>query len=131
MVTRRYVCAGATLAIAALLAGCGGSKADKGSPATTAGGGDTSTVASATSVVASTTITVARGGAVNTLGGVKGATVQILVEGEIRDQDTGSTGFAGSGSGFIIDADGTIVTNNHVVTGAGVITVRVGGDKTN
>jgi len=131
MVTRGYVCAGVTLAIAALLAGCGGSNAGKGSPATTAGGGDTSTVASATSVVASTTTTVARGGAVNTLGGVKGATVQILVEGEIRDQDTGSTGFAGSGSGFIIDADGTIVTNNHVVTGAGVITVRVGGDKTN
>ena len=33
------------------------------------------------------------------------------------------------GSGFIIDASGTVVTNNHVIQGAEDILVRVNGDK--
>ena len=33
------------------------------------------------------------------------------------------------GSGFIIDANGTVVTNNHVIQGAEDILVRVDGDK--
>ncbi|MCZ7628659.1 MAG: S1C family serine protease [Microthrixaceae bacterium] len=35
---------------------------------------------------------------------------------------------AGSGSGFIVDPSGMIVTNNHVVAGAGSLKVLVGGD---
>jgi serine protease Do len=35
---------------------------------------------------------------------------------------------AGSGSGFFVSADGIAVTNNHVVTGAGKLEVRIGGD---
>jgi len=37
---------------------------------------------------------------------------------------------AGRGSGFIIDPSGIAVTNNHVVTGAGLLKVWVGGDTT-
>ena len=33
------------------------------------------------------------------------------------------------GSGFIINANGTVITNNHVIKGADDILVRVGGDK--
>ncbi len=57
---------------------------------------------------------------------VKGATVQILAEGEIRDFD-GAAGFEQSGSGFIVSKDGLIVTNNHVVTGAGSLRVLLDG----
>jgi serine protease Do len=58
---------------------------------------------------------------------VENSTVQILVEGEVRDPE-GVTGFAGSGSGFIIDPSGLVVTNNHVVTGAGTVKVRLAED---
>lgn len=59
---------------------------------------------------------------------VKASTVQILADGEIRNFE-GSQAFHGSGSGFILDPDGHIVTNNHVVTGAGALRVRIGGEK--
>lgn len=58
---------------------------------------------------------------------VEGSTVQILVEGEVRDPE-GVTDFAGSGSGFIIAPSGLVVTNNHVVTGAGTVKVRLAED---
>ncbi len=91
------------------------------------GGSDKPAVTSVAAVSASTTVAAAAG--VKDLASMKNAVVQILVEGEIRDPGDGSKGFAGSGSGFLISADGIIVTNNHVVTGSGAITVRVGGDK--
>jgi len=92
------------LAVALLGSGCGG------------GGSDNTT----------TTAKSAKG-AVTTLNNVKKATVQITTEGELRDPKEGTTGVAGAGSGFIISPDGTIVTNNHVVTGAGSVKVRVAG----
>jgi serine protease Do len=58
---------------------------------------------------------------------VKDATVQILAEGEVRDPE-GVSNFAGAGSGFIIDPSGLVVTNNHVVTGAGTVKVRLSED---
>ena len=39
-----------------------------------------------------------------------------------------SQGGTATGSGFVIDNDGHILTNNHVVAGSDNITVRVGGD---
>lgn len=61
------------------------------------------------------------------LDAVKPSTVQILADGEIRSFE-GSQSFHGSGSGFIFDRGGHIVTNNHVVTGAGALRVRIGGN---
>ena len=56
------------------------------------------------------------------------ATVQILADGEMRGAE-GMTSFSGSGSGFLVSDDGYIVTNNHVVTGAGSLRVIIGGDE--
>jgi serine protease Do len=62
------------------------------------------------------------------LDAVEKSTVQILAEGEIRSPE-GSSGFSGTGSGFIISKDGLVVTNNHVVTGAGSLKVRLAGEE--
>jgi serine protease Do len=80
------------------------------------GGGDTKTKDSKTK----DTIEKASG----SIDDAKAATVQILAEGEVRDPE-GVTEFAGAGSGFIIDPSGLVVTNNHVVTGAGTVKVRL------
>ncbi len=67
--------------------------------------------------------------AVNSLQGVKSATVQIVSQGTFEDPQVGTQyNMAGSGSGFIIDPSGIAVTNNHVVTGAALIRVYVGGE---
>ncbi|CAN5571343.1 hypothetical protein BH10ACT7_BH10ACT7_31980 [soil metagenome] len=61
--------------------------------------------------------------------GVQSATVQIQAEGQFVDPGTlEPTPFGGRGSGFFIDSSGLVVTNNHVVTGAGTLKVWVGGD---
>lgn len=66
---------------------------------------------------------------VNSLQGVKSATVQIVSQGTFEDPEVGTQyNAAGSGSGFIIDPSGLAVTNNHVVTGAALIKVYVGGE---
>lgn len=67
-------------------------------------------------------------GAVTSVEDAKGAVVQIVAEGEFRDPEVGMVSKAGSGSGFIIDPSGIVVTNNHVVAGAGSLKVMVGGD---
>jgi serine protease Do len=67
-------------------------------------------------------------GAVHTLDGVKSATIQIESQGSFVPPDIGAqVEFAGRGSGFIIDPSGIAVTNNHVVTGAALLKVWVGG----
>ena len=69
------------------------------------------------------------GGSVRTLEDVKGATVRVVAQGTFIDPQVGVVvNAAGSGTGFIIDESGIVVTNNHVVTGAALLQVYVGGE---
>jgi serine protease Do len=66
---------------------------------------------------------------VNDLEGVRQATVQIEAQGSFVDPEMGAIyNAAGRGSGFIIDPSGIAVTNNHVVTGAGLLRVWIAGE---
>jgi serine protease Do len=70
-----------------------------------------------------------KSGAVSTLDDVQSAVVQIEADGTFIDPEVGMVvNGAGRGSGFIIDPDGIAITNNHVVTGAALLKVWVGGE---
>jgi serine protease Do len=61
--------------------------------------------------------------------GVRRATIQIEAQGSFVDPQMGAVyNAAGRGSGFIIDPSGIAVTNNHVVTGAGLLRVWIAGE---
>ena len=65
---------------------------------------------------------------VSSLRDVKLATIQIEAEGSFVDLELGQQlNRRGRGSGLIIDQSGIAVTNNHVVTGAAILRVWVGG----
>lgn len=99
------------LVASVLLAGCGAAA----TPAPTAGPSAGPTAPS---------------GLVTTLDGVQGATIQIEAQGTFIDPGEGEVTGAGRGSGAIIDPSGIAVTNNHVVTGAALLKIWVGGDTT-
>jgi serine protease Do len=68
------------------------------------------------------------GGAVSSLQDAKQAVIYIQAEGAYTDQDFKEYTGSWTGSGFIIDPSGLAVTNNHVVTGASILKVWIGGD---
>jgi serine protease Do len=66
---------------------------------------------------------------INSISEAKAAVIQIEAEGTFVDPEFGlQLNSAGRGTGFIIDPSGLAVTNNHVVTGAALIKVRLPGD---
>jgi serine protease Do len=80
---------------------------------------------------AATTAPEKLGGAINSVDNVKDATIQIEAQGTFVDPQFGlQLNSAGRGSGFIIDPSGIAVTNNHVVAGAALVKVWVGGEST-
>ncbi len=75
--------------------------------------------------------TKAQSEAVSNVDEVKNATIQIEAQGTFVDPEFGlQVNSAGRGSGFIIDPSGIAVTNNHVVAGAALVKVWVGGEST-
>ncbi len=69
-------------------------------------------------------------GAVSSVDGVRAAVVQINATGTFIDPAAGlQSNVVGSGTGFIIDESGLVVTNNHVVTGAAVLEVLIDGEQ--
>jgi len=115
------------LVLAIALASCGGGGSTP-EPATQAAGLPATAELSAP---ATKSIGAAPAGSVTTLADVKSATIQIQAEGTFLDPAVGLVlSGAGRGSGFIIDPSGLAITNNHVVTGAGLLKVWVGGDTT-
>lgn len=92
---RTALTAGAALATAALLAGCGGGPS-----------------------------------AVSDVQGVKPATMLITGQGTFIEPGTlEPSEVAWIGTGWFFTPDGYAVTNNHVVTGAGTLSVAIGGDE--
>jgi serine protease Do len=142
--TRRRVRAASLLITLALVgAACGGGSDDieivGGEPTTppateaTDGGGDTGgdeTAPTEAPTGATEAPTEAPAtGAITSFQDAQPAVIQVIAAGSFRDPETGSTFTgAGSGSGFIISADGIAVTNNHVVAGAATLEVFIGGD---
>jgi S1-C subfamily serine protease len=103
----------AAVAVTALIAGCGGG-----------GGGDDSTTSAAAPTQTATQVVVeASDGSFNPAQIYKDVspgvvTIDSVFEGSTSDV-LGGGGSAGQGSGFVVDKEGDIVTNAHVVTSGG------------
>jgi len=130
MVARRATAARlvSSFVASALLVGCGAAATPAPSvsvgPTASAGpGASAGPIASAGPKESS-----APAGLVTSLEGVQGATIQIEAQGTFIDPGEGEVTGAGRGSGMIIDPSGIAVTNNHVVTGAALLKVWIGGD---
>ena len=103
----------AGLAVTALIAGCGGG-----------GGDDSCTSAASPSQTATQVVVQASDGSFNPAEIFKDVspgvvTIDSVFEGSVNDILGGGGGSAGQGSGFVVDKDGDIVTNAHVVTSGG------------
>ena len=115
------------IAGALILASCGGGDSvSTSSDDSTAA--PTDTIEAAPDTAASTDTTppdtaASPDGDIDSVEGIRPAVVQILAQGSFRDPLEGQQSGGWTGSGFIISPDGIVVTNNHVVTGAGAVKV--------
>ena len=103
----------AAVAVTALIAGCGGG----------GGGDDSNTSAAAPTQTATQVVVEASDGSFNPAQIYKDVspgvvTIDSVFEGSTSDV-LGGGGSAGQGSGFVVDKEGDIVTNAHVVTSGG------------
>ncbi len=113
---------GLMLALALVAGACGGDDSSGDDTSTTDA---TETSAAAASTTEATDTTVAAAGGIENL---RSSTVRIVANGTFVDPQEGEqANSAGSGSGFIIDDTGIVVTNNHVVTGAAFLDVYLDG----
>jgi serine protease Do len=108
------------MTFAALHLGSAGTTATRATPAVAA------SAAAATSAPAQGSLTAVGSEAVATRVAADAAASVVTIATEqagVFDPFTGSAGATGSGSGFVVSADGLILTNNHVISGA--TTIRV------
>jgi len=103
----------ALISTLALLNACGGSTASDSNPDK--------------SDSTENTIELSTSGPITNKQDAQSAVVRIVAEGSFRDPEVGFQSSALYGSGFIISSDGLIVTNQHVVEGAGSLDVYIDG----
>jgi serine protease Do len=121
----------AGLGMALVVAACAGSASPAATPAATTAPPATATPSVTVTPSASASIAASASPAgVGTLEDVRAATIQIEADGSFVDPTQGQMlNSAGRGSGFLVGNDGVAVTANHVVTGAALLKVWVGGDR--